>query len=87
MKITDKHYKHIYFAMVEKVFTNDEVYNSFEKYEKAGLTPKRFRWDCLHISVPSKWICDNIYPYANDTHIDTVLRSIMNSFGLTKAAK
>ena len=40
------------------------------------LSDMRYRWDLLHISVPSKWICDNLYPYLNDDHIDTALRKI-----------
>jgi hypothetical protein len=37
----------------------------------------RLRWDCLWSSVPSRWVCDNIYPYANDEHLDTALRRIL----------
>ena len=35
---------------------------------------KRYRWDCLWAAGLTRWVCDNIYPYANDDHIDTVLR-------------
>ena len=35
----------------------------------------RYRWDCLWATGLTQWICDNIYPYANDDHLDTVLRN------------
>ncbi len=37
----------------------------------------RLRWDLLYIAVPVRWICDNLYPYLDDSHIDTALRAIM----------
>ena len=39
----------------------------------------RLRWDMLHNSVDSGWICENLYPYLDDTHIDTALRAVMDS--------
>ena len=44
-----------------------------------GLTFKRLRWDALRNStIEGKpgitWICDNLYSYMNDEHIDTALR-------------
>jgi hypothetical protein len=46
---------------------------------------KRYRWDLFwyaqRVANPfgpsTKWVCDVIYPYANDDHIDTALRSIV----------
>ena len=37
---------------------------------------KRARWDLFRAAVPSLWVCDVIYPYAADPHIDTVLRRV-----------
>lgn len=46
-------------------------------YIANGLSDKRYRWDlCYHAGL-TPWICDTIYPYANDTHIDTALRAIV----------
>jgi len=42
-----------------------------------GLTSKRYRWDLLWSSALSIWVSDNLYPYLNDTHIDTALRTIV----------
>ena len=51
-------------------------------YRAAGLSPMRWRWDCLRhskvkigdgVGVPGDL---NLYAYCNDTHIDTALRKI-----------
>jgi hypothetical protein len=49
-------------------------------------TPKRMRWDILWATKSSRWICDNIYPYANDVHLDTALRSIMRELNMKEFA-
>jgi hypothetical protein len=38
---------------------------------------KRIRWDFYHAAKLSKFVCDKIYPYADDTHIDTALKNII----------
>lgn len=44
---------------------------------------KRLRWDLLCASeADSRWICDNLYYYADDTHIDTALRKIMRELDI-----
>jgi hypothetical protein len=43
-------------------------------YLTAGMTERRFAWDMLHVS---KFSFQGIYAYANDSHIDTALRSIL----------
>jgi hypothetical protein len=46
-------------------------------YAQGGFNSRRYRWDLLYLGVPSKWIVDNIYKYAHDEHIDTVLRQLV----------
>ncbi len=36
----------------------------------------QIRWDMLNALVASQWVCDNLYPYLNDNHIDTALKAI-----------
>ena len=43
---------------------------------------KRLRWDLMWAAVSPVWICDNVYPYANDDHIDTALRQIVKEMGV-----
>lgn len=38
---------------------------------------RRLRWDILIMTLGSKWLCDNLYSYLNDDHIDTALQNIM----------
>lgn len=40
---------------------------------------KRVRWDLLHATHLSAWICATIYPYADDKCLDTALRAIMKT--------
>mgnify|MGYP003637637815 CR=1 FL=1 len=50
------------------------------KFSNAGRTKnlnKRFRWDCLHSVMSSKDVCNTLYPYLDDTHIDSALRHVM----------
>ena len=42
-----------------------------------GYTDRRHRWDCLWVAKQSSWVCDTLYPYLNDDHIDSALRSII----------
>lgn len=46
-------------------------------YVKQGFSSMRYRWDLLYAAQASNWICTMLYPYLNDTHIDTALRSII----------
>lgn len=49
-------------------------------YKEEGLTDKRYRWDCLWSACRRTPALNDtiheIYRYANDTHIDTVLRML-----------
>lgn len=89
MKMTDDDYQKLRDALT--------VYLALYKtampdYEKAGLTPKRFRWDCLWksglragdgVGIKTTW---NVYAYLSDAHIDTALRQAMKELGLDWAA-
>lgn len=81
MKIKPEHYNHIKRAISKVLAANP---NAAERYEK-GDFPRasvakdrqiRFNFDLFRAAVPSAWVCDNLYPYINDQHINTALRSI-----------
>lgn len=42
----------------------------------AKVSPKRLRWDVFNLAVPYDPLIKKIYEYANDDHIDTLLRQI-----------
>ena len=74
MKIKPEHFEQIKTA-IAKVIENQG--DRSQAYRKEGFTPMRYRWDLLRASaITPSWVVDNIYPYANDDHMDTVLRKI-----------
>lgn len=89
MKIKDEHYKQIVEAFT---LHKDDIAKHREtlKEEKLVLPKdpeKRLRWDALHCTLGVKWVCDNIYPYANDDHLDTALRRAIEDAGLALPIK
>lgn len=78
MKIKPEHYAKLEKGVRAAV---EQHPHSREAYQKAGMSEKRYRWDLLYASQidgvsGNLWICDALYPYANDDHIDTALRRI-----------
>ena len=73
--MTSDHLGHLA-VEIYKVLENSVVDLS-NRYRDMGLTHKRFRWDLLYMAVGSEWVCENLYPYLNDDHIDTALRNIV----------
>lgn len=51
-----------------------------EAYKAAGASHKRYRWDLSYAARLTPWVCAEIYPYANDDHLDTALRAIVPPF-------
>lgn len=49
------------------------------QYRAQGLSDKRYRWDLAYMSNSTRFICDVLYVYMDDTHIDTALRKIVKS--------
>ncbi len=86
MKIKPEHYAYIKRAI--ECATVDKPMDELEaRYRTQNLTSKRFRWDCTYAAKLSTWLCDNVYTYADDTHIDTALRSVMRDMGHNWAAQ
>lgn len=86
MKIKPQHYAYLKRA-ISCHLENRDALSIETQYRDAGFTPKRFRWDCLHGAKLSKWICDNIYSYCDDSHVDTAMRKIMVELSLNWASK
>lgn len=83
MKIKPEHYIYMSNAIVN-VLKNYEIKRLMEKYKDEKLSFKQFYHDCLYRAKLSTWLCDNVYSYANDKHIETALKRIMKEQGLTK---
>lgn len=47
------------------------------QYKGAGLSHKRYRWDMLYAAKQNDFVCNTLYRYLNDDHIDTALQRIL----------
>jgi hypothetical protein len=74
MKLKPEHVEHMHRA----ILANSKA-PTLPSYTARGLSEKRWRWDLLHAAGLTPWICSNVYPYANDEHIDTALRHILGA--------
>ena len=78
MKIKSEHYTY----MLEQIQLISNKMQTRNEYNKAGLSDRRYRWDLCYAARLTPWICANVYSYANDDHIDTVLRKIVKELNL-----
>ncbi len=79
LKIKPEHFEQMAIACQATIAGKPDAKQS---YADQGLSDKRFRWDVLNASTidgkrGTLWICDNLYPYLNDEHIDSALRQIV----------
>ena len=77
MKIQPDH-----FATMKTAFSTLDTEFHRDRYKAAGLSDKRYRWDLLYHAqssgkLPQHFVCDVLYPYCDDDHIDTALRRIV----------
>ena len=81
MKIKEEHFNLIqekfFIARVDIIKHKEYLLSIKDKPGAPKDLNKRLRWDVMNKLIGSKWICDNIYPYANDEHLDTVLKKVM----------
>ena len=85
MKIKQEHLAEMEREIQVTILQADKPLVDFARaYRDAGLSDKRFMWDWLWASYiegerATTWICDNLYSYLNDDHIDTALRHIFKT--------
>jgi hypothetical protein len=80
MKMKHEHYNYIRESFEKNAHWIPIIWESIANESKAKDHEKRLRWDMLYIAIGSRWICDNVYSYLDDSHIDSALRSIMRQF-------
>ena len=85
MKMKPEHYFHVRNCFEKSAHWIPMVRESIANENKAKYHDKRLRWDMLYTAVGSRWICDNLYSYLDDSHIDSALRVIMRQFELVDA--
>lgn len=82
MKIKDEHYKQIVRGL-ESI--EARLRFSMGEYQAAGHSTQRFMWDGLRSAKingnSTKWICDELYTYMDDNHINSALRSAYAELG------
>ena len=79
MKITQQHFAHIAAALDS---IKPRIVAAAPEYRAAGLSDMRLRWDCARAAGLISWLCDNVYSYANDDHIDTALRAYFKTLAV-----
>ena len=76
MKMTQQHFDYVKNALAA-VWTQEKhsAHRRFIENEgKAKDISQRLRWDWVYYADLSPWICDTLYAYLDDTHIDTALK-------------
>jgi hypothetical protein len=76
MKIKPEHVAHMRAAIVP-ILPSIPSEATLRNDPRVKDAAKRRRWDALYAAGLSRWVSDNIYSYADDTHIDTALRAIV----------
>lgn len=76
MKITTEHYNHMA-TSIGKLDINSIRLAILNADRQPKDFDKRLRWDCMYQAGLSSWVCDNLYSYLDDSHIDTALKSIV----------
>jgi len=79
MKIKPEHFEHLR-ETVSKY--NTDFHRS--RYVAAGLTTRRFQWDLVRHAGLMPWLCDTLYKYLNDDHIQTALNRIIKPLETTQ---
>jgi hypothetical protein len=79
MKIKTEHYEAIKASIHKAAIAEHRAFlKSPANPRPAKDLEKRLRWDLLHCFKGAAWVCSELYPYLNDTHIDTALRSVVS---------
>ena len=79
MKIEKPHYD----RMRDAVFSVLPCMPTAQEYVDQGIGKDpgiRHRWDALYKAGLGTFLHENVYPYADDSHIDTALRAIVAEF-------
>lgn len=87
MKIRPEHLEYIQNAISgldkELVAEHARVVRESGKYKDFAM---RMRWDIFHSCIPSNWVCDNLYSYMDDTHLNSALKACMKTCGFPEYA-
>ena len=82
LKINQYHLDILQGAISDLLSERPDLINLYETGQFKGSDRvkdlnKRFRWDLLTCAIGPSWICNNLYSYLDDRHIDSALRKIV----------
>ena len=78
MKILTEHYNHMKTEIAKIGAVKIAAHRKFIINEgKAQDIEKRLRFDLSYFAKLTPYICENIYPYADDSHVNTALKRIV----------
>lgn len=78
MKIRPEHYSYIRKAISAVSAADMAAHRVFIQNEgRSKDIEKRLRWDLSYRVGLSRWLCENVYSYADNSHIDTALKAVM----------
>lgn len=72
MKMTSEH-----FAQLEALLRPHDTAFHRDRYAVAGHSTRRYQWDLVRHAGALPFICDSLYQYLNDDHIQTALNRII----------
>ena len=72
MKMTQEDFSYLQ----RRVAEFDTEFNR-SQYKAANLSTTRYQWDLVCHAKLMPWICESLYPYLNDSHIQTALNKII----------
>lgn len=87
MKMTQTHFDHMK-STIALIWTQEkhDAHRQFIVSEgKSKDVEKRLRWDWTYYAKLSPWICDNLYTYLDDTHINTALKRAISELQSTSS--
>ena len=78
MKIRPEHYQHMRDAIMAIADHVPAMKTEIATDPRVKDPEVRLWWDLSYRAGLTAWICENIYSYANDKHLDTALRKILD---------
>lgn len=82
MKIKPEHYARMKYEIAKIAGHLPEHRENLKSDPRVKDLEMRLRWDASRAAGLTRFICDEVYLYANDTHVDTALRKIMVELGI-----
>lgn len=79
---------HLYAIQTAIEAVKPQILQAIPSYKEAGFSMTRLMWDAFRLANvggngTDRWICDELYPYMDDTHLDTALKRVFANLGIS----